>query len=66
MLRSSQDARNSVDQMHEIRMEIRMENIWKMFPARHGGTPIAGWFLLGKILLEMDDLGVPPFQELAI
>ena len=29
----------------------------------HGGTPIAGWFLLGKIPLKMDDLGVPPFME---
>ena len=30
----------------------------------HEGTPIAGWFLLGKIpSFEMDDLGIPLFQE---
>ena len=28
----------------------------------HGGTPIAGWFLLGK----MDDLGVASFIETPI
>ena len=30
----------------------------RRFPARHGGTPINGGFLLGKILLN--DLGIPP------
>ena len=42
--------------------------IWR-FPARHGGTPIAGWFISWKIPLQkMDDLGdnpiwKPPFVD---
>ena len=31
-------------------------------PARHGGTPIAGWFTRENPM-KMDDLEVPPFQE---
>ena len=38
--------------------------IWNMFPESWGYPNRC--FLLGKILLEMDDLGVPPFQEMAI
>ena len=30
-----------------------------------GGIP-NGWFIQGKSHLEMDDLGVPPFQETPI
>ena len=33
------------------------------FPARHGGTPIAGWLFQGISHLEMDDLAVPLCQE---
>ena len=29
---------------------------------RHGGSPIAGWFILDNHI-NMDGLGVPPFQE---
>ena len=37
--------------------------IWG-FPARHGGTPIAGWFMLGKIPLKwMITRGSPMTQE---
>ena len=32
----------------------------------NGGTPIAGWFVPWKIHLQMDDLGVPLFQETSI
>ena len=28
------------------------------FPARHGGTPIAGWFLVEIPHLQMDDLEI--------
>ena len=31
----------------------------------HGGTPIAGWFVLEKPF-KMEDLGVPLFQETSI
>ena len=32
----------------------------------NGGTPIAGWFILGKSHLEMDDLGLIPLMETPI
>ena len=32
----------------------------------NGGTPIAGWFIMGKCQSKMDDLGVPLFQETPI
>ena len=27
------------------------------------GTPLAGWFVMENVHLEIDDLGVPPFME---
>ena len=33
------------------------------FPACHGGTPVYGWFLLGKIPSRNGWLGVPPYME---
>ena len=30
------------------------------FPARHGGSPIAGWFIMDNPI-KMDDLALPPF-----
>ena len=32
----------------------------------HGGTPAAGWFISWKIHLQMDNYGVPLFQETTI
>ena len=34
------------------------------FPARHGGTPIAGWLISWKIRCQMDDgMGYPYFRK---
>jgi hypothetical protein len=34
--------------------------------SKNGGSPIPGRFISWKILLKMDDSGVPPFQETSI
>ena len=38
-------------------------NIWR-FPARHGGTPIAGWFISWKIPLKWMIGEYPSFRKL--
>ena len=48
---------------HSRGQTVGTQKIWR-FPARHGGTPIAGWFIGEHPIIRLDDLGVPPFMEL--
>ena len=51
---------DSGDRPDEILAAQLCEAMIVRFPARHGGTPIAGWFLFGKIPSRMDDdMGYP-------